>query len=689
MASISVPIEKNRSYNHSGGYGSNVFNNSRGVQSTFLDNGPPYIVKIMNIPVNSDLGFLDDLFKSRFTKYIKGRIVVDPNPDPLRTGIIKKIAFVELNSFADQSRVLKWQDLVYRGTRRMVVELADFNDFQNCMSFNQNHERELQEVEKKSSFGRHEHSDGFPPRHRPDGRTGGGMPLDSIPTATPRYQLHTRRLSQETQPKLVPPPTTKPAPHPKPNPFGQAKPVDIVAHQLENEKKMIVINNTTIKTVGSIPEVSEQEKLHTKAPLGEKSVEDAKPAEEVFLTSNHSGLTKKFTAAPIPESIYGQKQSLAHFLSNTSDGSGVSSGSRPGRSPPQAAMKTTILKKKHQDPISSIEVRVEPKEPKPTEEVAEGKKYKSQDPLNGKLTATKPLRESGSNDSVEVSNEDAVINHKKVSPGNFKKNDKANGKSKNRDRRQLIDERKSGASKSTSEDFQTEEKKKNHDQECPVETSPEKAMGNNSQYSKQRRRQSGAGPEESNSGANSSRSKKFSSKGADRPRRASNVDEDKVSTRKNSELFKPKASKQIDGKCSNDSERKVEASYGEDEDRFKPSKQGVTSSRRASHFKVKSTSVSSKEKSDVKSKVQKPESKVPKSQTPPDSIDAAGERGEQDAELPVQFESTRGRGRGRGRGRRNSAGRGSRRGRGGHQRSGIDGQQNSKSDAAAHNMADV
>lgn len=337
LASISVPIEKNSSYRNSGpAYGSNGFGSSRGNQSTYVDNGPPYIVKIVNIPPNSDASFLDDLFKSRFTKYVKGRIFIDPSTDPLRTGTIKKIAFVELNSFADQNRVLKWQDLIYRGSRRIMIELADFGDFQDSMSFNQNHERELEEVERNFNGGRHHRIDEPIPRHRHEGRgTGGGIPLDSIPTPPPRYQLHTRRLSQEAPQKPLIPAAPKIQSKPKPNPFGLAKPVDIVAHQLENEKKMIMINHTTIKTLGS---------------LSEETPKPPAPKEPV-VTSTQSGVTKTYTAAPLPEPIYGKKQSLARLLSSTNDNHSSNSSIKAVRekSPPPAA-KPTILKKKPLEP---------------------------------------------------------------------------------------------------------------------------------------------------------------------------------------------------------------------------------------------------------------------------------------------------------------------------------------------------
>ena len=48
------------------------------------------------------------------------------------------------------SKALKWHDLYYKANRRVTVEVADFNDFQNCIKFNQEHEREIMQINKNS-----------------------------------------------------------------------------------------------------------------------------------------------------------------------------------------------------------------------------------------------------------------------------------------------------------------------------------------------------------------------------------------------------------------------------------------------------------------------------------------------------------------------------------------------------------
>ena len=47
------------------------------------------------------------------------------------------------------SKALKWHDLYYKANRRVTVEVADFNDFQNCIKFNQEHEREIMQIQQE------------------------------------------------------------------------------------------------------------------------------------------------------------------------------------------------------------------------------------------------------------------------------------------------------------------------------------------------------------------------------------------------------------------------------------------------------------------------------------------------------------------------------------------------------------
>lgn len=257
MSSISVPIEKYRSYHDSYHDSPRHYGGPGG--SGPGDNGPPYIVKLMNLPVTSDDSFVVDLFESRYTPFVKFKIVVDPVSSPLETHVIKKVAFVELTNYQDMTKVLKWMDLYYKGSRRVVIEPADFGDFQNCISFNQQHEQELMQVLDDFVAGRvHErHINHY--QDRSSGRRLSGMPLpDQADSHGPRNDflrprtqlLHEPPLAPVSAPAPPPQPVSAP-PKPKANPFGNAKPVDILAKEKEHESHIITINNTTVRTVGS------------------------------------------------------------------------------------------------------------------------------------------------------------------------------------------------------------------------------------------------------------------------------------------------------------------------------------------------------------------------------------------------------------------------------------------------------
>lgn len=266
--------------------------------------------------------------------FAKFKIVFDPSCNPLDTGMVKKIAFVELRSFQDQNRVLKWQDLYYRGSRRVMIEAGDFGDFKRSISFNQEHEAQLQRVEQDFLAG----------RNRPDH---GGFPR------TNRMREHPPLHHEENLPMLRPqnaaaaPPS--PAKH-KSNPFGNAKPVDVLARQHEIEKKLITINHTTIKTPGLLPG-DKIDMPHAPPPKQEQPEPVVEKPQDLSMSpsSEKSGLTP----APIPSSVYGQKQSLADLLSSKNDSDSVlghttgKAATRKSVSTPKPPVKKpTILKKK-------------------------------------------------------------------------------------------------------------------------------------------------------------------------------------------------------------------------------------------------------------------------------------------------------------------------------------------------------
>mmetsp|Transcript_768 Transcript_768/g.749 ORF Transcript_768/g.749 Transcript_768/m.749 type:complete len:814 (+) Transcript_768:205-2646(+) len=399
MASISVPIEKHKqslyskdpfgNSHQSGGYGGHSYNRLSGLH----DNGPPYIVKLLNLPITSNEAFIEDLFKSRYTAFVKFKIVVDPSSNILETHVIKKVAFVELESFQEMNKVLKWQDLFYKATRRVVVELADFHDFQHCIAFNQEHEREIQQIQDdfiKQKQSQHFGHGGFdhgprnininsPPRKH--------QPLNSHATPMLQPSLSGRKSSIPQEGSAAP--LAAAPPRNKPNPFGAAKPVDVLAKQHEIDKKLITINHTTIKTLGPMADDIDHHDLtekHTSLELpnvpheGRQSQKESRRASVNILkrpspSTNQSvpinelhpepKETEKsqLTKAPIPESIYAPKdnsKSLAELLSkneNPSPPKGRSTPKSIKNSPKPSTNKPVILKKKTQTPAVDLTIK--------------------------------------------------------------------------------------------------------------------------------------------------------------------------------------------------------------------------------------------------------------------------------------------------------------------------------------------
>lgn len=227
-------------------------------------------MKLLHLPVSCDDIFVKDLFSSRFMLFIKFKIVYDPVSNPLETGIVKKSAFVELKSFSDQNRVVNWQDLYYKGNRRVIIEPADYADFQGCMKFNHENDSELRRIEREflanktrgSLEGRRSSHSGHIPglgvlgeleamhlSGRDNLRMGGPGRRSSFGSGghngPPQPKPLTRFTSSHTAtPQVIDPGHETPAlgpPKPKPNPFGNAKPVDILAKEHEMDKRLCLL----------------------------------------------------------------------------------------------------------------------------------------------------------------------------------------------------------------------------------------------------------------------------------------------------------------------------------------------------------------------------------------------------------------------------------------------------------------
>ncbi|CCH40824.1 putative membrane protein [Wickerhamomyces ciferrii] len=273
LSSISVPIIQNNHHNH---YHEDYLNYQSNSHQTFASNqnhghlnypkSPPFIVKFTNIPNHFGSEHIQDLFQSRFMKFLKFKIFWEFNHDKLSFQndldlIInknKKVSFIELNDLKDFEKVLRWNDL-YLGPLygKIQVNIGNFGDFQTYNDLNQ----KLSEsddpsisMEKKNNYT----NGGYPPRQS-------RFYSKSPELIHQKPQLH----QPKPQPPVELPPLMEPKPAPTPkksNPFGSAKPVDTLSKQLEIEKKLhdLEINKTTFKTLGHEEEQIEEVKQESK-----------------------------------------------------------------------------------------------------------------------------------------------------------------------------------------------------------------------------------------------------------------------------------------------------------------------------------------------------------------------------------------------------------------------------------------
>lgn len=369
MASISVPIER---YKHDGfidgpghhyqdNYSHNYGHGGRPNAFGPRDNGPPYIAKLLNLPITASDEFVDDLFKSRYTPYVKFKIVVDPSSNILETNIVKKIAFVELQNFQDLSKVLKWQDLYYKASKRVVTELADFMDFQYVMDFNKTHQQQISQIEQdflagkfkvESPSRRFQNLNGPPGggHGRPGSFGTHGMPLNHVhngPMASHNHQPapHPQGplLGKDLNPLQLNGPGLASPPKHKSNPFGAAKPVDVAAKQQEIQKKLITINHTTVRTINPEDETKKESEI---SKLTEPKAQPHSPEDN----GKHVGLRP----APLPEPRL-SGLSYAQLLSNKPE----ETPSPNKNSPKPKVLKPVILKKKQSTPSSSSDPKID------------------------------------------------------------------------------------------------------------------------------------------------------------------------------------------------------------------------------------------------------------------------------------------------------------------------------------------
>lgn len=117
-----------------------------GLQSGMGNPAPPYIIKFLNLPpifANSDL---EDLFNAKFTKFKKFKIFWELNKNPSIQSLVSgskleqhfimdsKVAFVEVFSFRDMDKILKYWATPLKEIYNLTIIPADFQDFKEYVS---------------------------------------------------------------------------------------------------------------------------------------------------------------------------------------------------------------------------------------------------------------------------------------------------------------------------------------------------------------------------------------------------------------------------------------------------------------------------------------------------------------------------------------------------------------------------
>ena len=343
MASISVPIERNRErlWREDRGRPTSHANRWNNWSQGIRDTGPPYIVKFFGLPLTCNDDFVQDIFSSRYTPYVKFKIMIEPMLD-LRSGPLKKVAFVELKDYELLTKALKWQDLYYKGGRKVGVELANFDNFQDCTKFTREHAAEIAQIEeewkaeKQNLHSQHPHFT----RNRGKGllaahgklsdsdKSGSFIGRNSTEERSPCHQISKK----------------------KSNPFGSAKPVDILSREKEMDRKLVPLNHTTVKTMGDIDkdETSWNDK-HTHNQERQTSLNEL---EIVDRQDESSSIEKREKLSD--ESIAKKEgRSLAEILRRkTNSEENSDGGNKSSQQSPRAAQMTRpiLLKKKNVEP---------------------------------------------------------------------------------------------------------------------------------------------------------------------------------------------------------------------------------------------------------------------------------------------------------------------------------------------------
>ncbi|AAS53012.2 AER332Wp [Eremothecium gossypii ATCC 10895] len=183
---------------HGGGDYGGGFSNGSHFHGSGRQYDPPYIIKFSNLQKSFSNHDIEDLFRTKFTRFVKFKMFWELNRSPpLDSDSLfdkcftknSKVAFVEVYSFRDMDKIMsQWREPLME-LHAIKVEPAEFSDFQNY-------------VNKDKAL--------------PSGSPDAGKLSSTGPGGNPKH------AAQPAKPKV--------------NPFGDAKPVDTQTKILKIEE---------------------------------------------------------------------------------------------------------------------------------------------------------------------------------------------------------------------------------------------------------------------------------------------------------------------------------------------------------------------------------------------------------------------------------------------------------------------
>ncbi|AET39164.1 Psp2p Ecym_4085 [Eremothecium cymbalariae DBVPG len=265
-----------------GDHGGGGYSNGNNFHGSNKQYDAPYIIKFSNLPSKFSNFEIEDLFRTKFTRFMKFKMFWELNKNPSldSTSVFdknftkaSKVSFVQVYSFRDMDKIMsQWREPLM-DIHAIKVEPAEFSDFQNYVN-----------------------------KHT----------LLTPTCADPAKPYHGAGAAKLDAPKTVTTQQTKP----KSNPFGDAKPVDTQAKilQIEETVQKFHIEDTTILrkisfgegTPADIKKVTLLKRDHQNSKDDLHAIEDDLEEEQVGVEKNDVQTKETKTATIKPRLTYSE-----------------------------------------------------------------------------------------------------------------------------------------------------------------------------------------------------------------------------------------------------------------------------------------------------------------------------------------------------------------------------------------------